>query len=81
MRNVENSAGLSATPGTSSSEMTPRPSGAVRRKSCTSNSGSPKNTSAPSSAKVMSSRRITPAVADDSPPSSFSSPLPSSLVR
>ena len=36
---------------------------AVRRNSAVSISGSPKNTSAPWSAKVMSSRRITPTVA------------------
>ena len=46
-----------------------------------SNSGSPKNASAPWSEKVMSSRRITPAVADDRPPSDLRSALPSSDVR
>ena len=46
-----------------------------------SNSGSPKNASAPWSAKVISVRRITPTVAALSPPMSFSSALPSSLVR
>ena len=42
-----------------------------------SNSGSPKKSSAPESASAMSSRRITPAVALDRPPSSSRSALPS----
>ena len=43
-----------------------------------SNSGSPKNASAPWSENAISSRRITPAVRRDSPPRSLRSALPSS---
>jgi len=46
-----------------------------------SNSGSPKNTSAPWPSSAEISRRMTPAVADDSPPIALSSGLPSSEVR
>ncbi len=81
IRNVEKRAGRSCTPGTSSRLTTPRPSAVVFRNSNVSISGSPKNTSAPWSANVISSRRITPTVALDSPPSPVSSPLPSSLIR
>ena len=76
IRNVENRAGLSWTLGTSSSETMPLPSGVVRRKSDVTISGWPKNTSAPWSANAISSRRMTPAVEADSPPSFFSSGLP-----
>ncbi len=85
MRKVENSSGLPSTLRTPSRLTTPRstPSApvAVRKKSFTSISGVPKNTSAPWSANVISSRRMTPTVAFDSPPSSVSSALPSSLTR
>ncbi|MNI65668.1 hypothetical protein D3C73_1211840 [compost metagenome] len=47
MRNVENSRGLVCSVGSSRQLMTPRPSGAVRRSSAVSNSGSPKNFSMP----------------------------------
>ena len=46
-----------------------------------SNSVSPKKSSAPASANAISSRRITPAVALDSPPSSASSAAPAGEVR
>ncbi len=75
MRNVENSSGLVCSVGSSKQLMTPRPSGAVRRSSAVSNSGSPKNFSMPCASSVTSSRRITPAVALDSPPRFASSAL------
>ena len=81
IRNVENSAGLSATPGHLEQADDAATVGRGAQEVRTSNSGSPKKTSAPPSANVMSSRRITPAVAAERPPSSFSSALPSSLVR
>ncbi|MNW61995.1 hypothetical protein D3C74_400940 [compost metagenome] len=81
MRNVEKSAGRSWTAGSSSAETVPRPSDATRRSSVVSNAGSPKNTSAPCACSVTISRRMTPAVAADSPPMPLSSALPSSEVR
>ena len=59
---------------------TPRPSGAVRSRSAVSNSGSPKNVAGALRLEVMRSRRITPAVAFESPPSALRSALPSSEV-
>ncbi len=67
MRNVEKTAGRSWRFGSSTSEISPLPSAVVCRRSADSNSGSPKNASAPWSEKPMSSRRITPAVADGEP--------------
>ncbi len=81
MRNVENSAGLAASGPSSTSESTPRPSGVTRSRSSVRISGSPKNVSPPSASRLISARRITPAVADDTPPIPFRSALPSSLVR
>ena len=59
--------------------MRPLPSAVTCSRSADSNSGSPKNASAPWSEKPISSRRMTPAVAAERPPSSLSSGLPSSL--
>ncbi len=81
MRNVEKSMGLVCSVGSSRQLTTPRPSGAVRSSSAVSNSGSPKNFSIPCASSVISSRRITPAVALERPPSSSSSSLPSAEVR
>ncbi len=81
IRKVENTAGRSCRFGSSTSETMPLPSAVVRRKSAVSNSGSPKNASAPWSENAISSRSSTPAVADESPPRSLSSALPSSEVR
>ncbi len=81
MRKVENSCGLSCTAASPITDSTPRPSGASRSRSAVSNSGSPKKTSPPWSSSPISSRRMTPAVAVDSPPSSLRSALPSSLSR
>ena len=59
----------------------PAPAASVLKNTETSSSGSPKKVSAPTAAKATSSRRMTPAVAAESPPMPFSSGLPSSLVR
>ena len=48
--------------------MTPAPSGVVRRRSSTSNSGSPKKTSAPSCSRTTIERSSTPTEAGDIPP-------------
>ena len=76
IRNVEKSAGRSWRLGSSSRLMMPRPSSAVRRNSLVSNSGSPKNTSAPWASKATSSRRITPAVCGERPPMRLELGLP-----
>ena len=81
MRNVENSLGLSCTADSPITDSTPLPSGVSRIRSAVSNSGSPKNASPPPSCSPISSRRMTPAVAGDSPPSPARSALPSSLTR
>ena len=81
IRNVEKSAGRSCRLGSSSIETMPRPSDPTCSRSDDSNSGSPKNASAPWPSNAISSRRITPAVALDRPPSSLRSGLPSSLVE
>ena len=81
MRKVENRPGPVLARGSSRHEMIPLPSVVVRRRSLVSNSGSPKKASAPLSAKVMRLRRMTPAVAEDRPPSALRSALPSSEVR
>ena len=81
MRNVEKTCGRSWRFGSSTSEISPRPSAVVCRRSVDSNSGSPKNASAPWSEKPISSRRMTPAVAAERPPRFLRSALPSSLVR
>ena len=59
----------------------PRPSPATRDSSPVSNSGSPKNGLIPCASNAVSERRITPAVAVESPPMPLSSDLPSSEVR
>ncbi|SKF62518.1 Uncharacterised protein [Mycobacteroides abscessus subsp. abscessus] len=81
IKKVENKAGRLCRFGSSSSEMTPRPSGMTRIRSAVSNSGSPKNSSAPCCWSSTSLRRITPTVALETPPRLVSSSLPSSLVR
>ena len=59
----------------------PSPSGVVRRRSATSNSGSPKKTSAPSCSSTTIERRSTPTDALDIPPYSARIGLPSSDAR
>jgi len=81
IRKVEKMSGRSCRFGNSSSEITPLPSGVVRIRSRVSNSGSPKKASPPCDSMVIRLRRITPAVAADSPPMFFNSALPSSEVR
>ena len=51
--------------------MTPRPSGAVRRRSATSSCGSPKNSFPPPVSSPTSERRRTPTVCGESPPMPF----------
>ena len=65
---VENSSGLSCTPGSSRHEITPRPSGAARSRSAIANCGSPKSSVPPPSSSPTSERSSTPTVAGDSPP-------------
>ncbi len=66
--NVENSRGWSMTSDSSRMEMMPWPSGVVRSRSSTSNSGSPKKTSAPSCSRTTIERSSTPTEAGDIPP-------------
>ncbi|CPU29395.1 Uncharacterised protein [Mycobacteroides abscessus] len=80
IRNVENRTGRAACAPSSTRVMTPL-SPDVRIRSFGSISGSPKNVSPPSASRLISARRITPAVAADTPPRFFRSALPSSLVR
>ena len=61
--------------------MIPSPSGVVRRRSSTSNSGSPKKMSAPSCSRTIIERRSTPTDALDIPPYSARIGLPSSDAR
>jgi hypothetical protein len=66
--NVLNRAGLSITSDSSRMLMIPCPPGVVRIRSSTSNSGSPKKTSAPCCSSVMIERRMTPRLAGEMPP-------------
>ena len=61
--------------------MIPSPSGVVRSRSSTSNSGSPKKMSAPSCSRTIIERRSTPTDALDIPPYSARIGLPSSDAR
>src|SRR5947207_2624465 len=70
--NVLNSLGLSITSESSRTLTMPVPSDAVRMRSATSNSGSPKNVSAPSCSKVTIERTMTPREAGAMPPYSAS---------
>ena len=67
IRKVEKSAGCWATSTRSSTDTIPRPSGAVRSRSVTSNAGSPKKTSPPSASSWETLRSSTPAVAVEMP--------------
>ena len=80
MRKVENRAGREAWSPSSTAVTTPRPS-RVRMRSAGSRAGSPKNVSPPCDSRVTRARRITPAVAEETPPMPLRSSLPSSLVR
>ena len=66
--NVVNRRGLSMTSDSSRTLMIPWPSGVVRSRSSTSNSGSPKKASAPSCSRATIERRSTPTDAVDIPP-------------
>ncbi len=79
--NVENSRGWSMTSDSSRMLTTPWPSGVVRRRSPTSNSGSPKKASTPSCSRTMIERSSTPTDALDIPPYSSRIGLPSSDAR
>ena len=59
---------------------TPLPS-TTRSRSAGSNSGSPKKSSPPAASRLTRARRITPAVAEETPPMPLRSALPSSEVR
>ncbi len=66
--NVLNRTGLSITSDSSRTLMIPCPAGVVRMRSSTSNSGSPKKTSAPCCSRPTIERRMTPSVAGPIPP-------------
>ena len=79
IRKVENNVPWDWMSASSRDEMTPRPSAAVRSRSCTSRAGSPKKTEPPAASKAETCRRITPAVALDTPPMPRNSCLPGSV--
>ena len=79
MRKVENSVPWDWMSASSRAEMMPRPSGETRMRSRTSSAGSPKKASPPAASRAAISRRMTPAVAAETPPMVLSSSLPASV--
>src|SRR6185369_719553 len=79
--NVENSACLSCTSCSSSTEIKPDPSRSTWRRSPSSNSGSPRNAPAPICSSSTISRSSTPTVALDIAPYCASDDAPASEVR